>query len=212
MTPTEQLRGQTANGGPDPCRGKAGMASASPLFARVAARLAELVLISTGQAADRAFDAMHCPAPDGDVATWQPPVRPGHWAAFTFYGARAFEPLQSLYLARLHNHGPLPAAQAGAFRCTKVNASERARGFLAELGLPDIRVFAEQLGYYLGSPGEWRDVLANTSLGAQAAQVPARERDSLWSEHLAEVAALTERGPVWIEVPVIFAIGRRPER
>ena len=79
-----------------------------------------------------------------------------------------------------------------------------------DIGLVDITVHEEQLGYHLHDTKEWWELVWNSALRLWVDLVPAEKRDWFRSEHLAEVATLVTVDGLWLDVPVLFVKGRKP--
>ena len=89
------------------------------------------------------------------------------------------------------------------------NMLERLEG---DVGLVDVCVQPVQLGYHLRDVQEWWEVVWHSSLRLLAERAPKDQRERFQAEHLAEVASLINADGLKLDVPILIARGRVPER
>jgi len=152
--------------------------------------------------ADGSFDAVaggfaifFLPDMVAAVREWGRVTRAGGMVAFSVFGRTAFEPMISLYRARL-------GIDLDWHRTAE---PEICRDLLRQAGFDRIQVTAEQLGRTLGSPEEWWDVVSNMGTGAAVASLSLAGLKRFKRRHLAEVDH-----PSWLDIPVIFALAQKP--
>jgi hypothetical protein len=77
------------------------------------------------------------------------------------------------------------------------------------VGLRNIRVYSEQLGYTLQTANEWWDIVWNSGFRGLISQLPVPQLERFMSEHLTEVAAKFATQSLRLHVPTIFALGQK---
>ncbi len=141
---------------------------------------------------------------------WVRVAKPAGTVAFQGYGGTAFEPISTLYETRIRGYGVTLAAPTRPFSWQRLIEPGRYRALLAESGCEAIDVREEQLGYHLHSAEEWWDIVWNSGFRGPVAQLPAEDLARFKVEHLAEVAQLATEQGIWLDIPAIFAVGRKP--
>lgn len=145
--------------------------------------------------------------PQAAVREWVRVTRPGGSVNVATFGVQAFQPLAGLLQQAL-------AGLAGNVSATlpwaHLAAPETLRSLLEDAGLVDVEVHAEQLGYHLRDAQEWWEVVSHSGLRLMVEQVPKNRRERLQAEHLAQVVSLVNADGLWLDLPVLFARGRRP--
>jgi SAM-dependent methyltransferase len=145
--------------------------------------------------------------PRAALREWVRVTRPGGSVNVAVFAPQAFQPQLGLLQQRI--------AQYSSSRETPVSWGQVGRhealfALLQDAGLVDVTVQEEQLGYHLRDVQEWWEVVSHSALRLLVEQVPVAQRERLRLEHLAEVAALASADGLWLNVPVLFARGRKP--
>lgn len=115
------------------------------------------------------------------------------------------QPLGGLWAACLTRHGLTPWQAPFA----RLQDPATCRVLLTEAGLTDVQVIEEQLGDHVSPEARWRDIEA----GLEAAglhDLRPEERGALRAEHLVELRAQAGPEGLWLNVPVLFSLGRAP--
>lgn len=122
----------------------------------------------------------------------------------TFYDG-SFMPLIELFYNCIKKYGveiPVPAWK-------RISTEDKCAALLGSAGLTGIQVGTKQIGYYLGNPDEWWDVIWNGGFRTYLDRLSTGDLADFRKEHLAEVGkAATENG-IWLNVKVLFAIGTK---
>lgn len=141
---------------------------------------------------------------------WRRALKPGGAVALAGLGQNAFQPLAGLYDARIRSYGLKLADPTSHSPWQRIADAETCHDLLREAGFESVEVRAEQLGFFLQSPGEWWEVVSNSSLGEALSQLSPDQLAQFKVEHVAEICALASTGGnnIWLDVPVIFAVGR----
>lgn len=161
---------------------------------------------------DRYFDVVLCAAalffvPNilGALQEWHRVLAPGGWVGFSSFGPSFLQPLRGLWESRLQEYGLKPAA----LPTHRLESPAVCQELLGEAGFTQIEVRREQVGYHLKSAGErWEDIQAGLE-GKPFLQLNEVQRDQAKTAHLAEVTALATPEGIWVDVPAIYATGRR---
>ena len=161
---------------------------------------------------DTSFDALLCASalfflPDMPAALreWRRVLAPGGTLGFSSFGAGLLRPLGGLWAECLTRHGLVPWRPSFA----RLQDPATCRALLTDAGLVGVRVAEKQLGYHLSPEARWRDIEAGLEAGSLQALSP-EERASIRDEHLAELRAQAGPEGLWLDVPVLFTLGRAP--
>ncbi len=138
---------------------------------------------------------------------WIRVLKPGGRILFTCFGKESFQPLADMFIKQLAAYNALAPDQTVAAR--RLAEADQCRRLLAETGLGNVSVQAEQLGYHLKDETLWWDVVWNSGFRGLAERIPAEQRDAFKTEHLAEVRRLVTDKGLWLNVEVMFAAGTK---
>lgn len=160
---------------------------------------------------DGRFDAVVCSSAIYYMADFENALR--EWSrvlhargvlAFSTFGAGVLEPMSGLFDARIRAQGIVVPRPTPLYR---LNHAQACRDLLRSVGLTDVTVREQQLGYWIRSEEDWWNIVMNTGFQALVAKLEPEERDDFERAHKAEVRAhATERG-LWVDVPVLVACG-----
>jgi ubiquinone/menaquinone biosynthesis C-methylase UbiE len=162
---------------------------------------------------DNSFDAVLCCSSltymqdySSTLLEWKRVTKPGEKVAFTSYiYEKAFQPIAMMARDRLSKYGvPLP------YPNELIDTPDKCYDLLASVGLDCIIVSTEQFGYYLPNAHEWWDCAWHSPLGYQLHQLELAQINQFKSEHIQEIESLATSQGIWLDVPVIFAVGRKP--
>jgi len=132
-------------------------------------------------------------------------LAPGGQMGFSSFGPTFLQPLRDLWVARLRQYG-LAEAALPTHRLADLATCEQ---LLREAGFTEIEVKREQLGYTLpNAEARWADIVAGIE-GKPIMALSATQHEQIKAEHLAELAALSTAQGIWLDVPALFAFGRR---
>jgi ubiquinone/menaquinone biosynthesis C-methylase UbiE len=161
---------------------------------------------------DQAFDFVLCASsifflPDmvSAVAEWRRVLVPGGWVGVSTFGPELLQPWRARWEECLRRHG----LEVASIPTHRLADPDQCREVLTRAGLTDVRVYAEQLGYHLASPEErWSDILSGME-GASLRGLAPDQLAAIRNEHLAELRPLEGDRGLWLDVPALFAFGRR---
>ncbi len=141
---------------------------------------------------------------------WKRVVKPGGWVAFSGYGATAFEPLSSLFAARIREYGVKLPASPHPFSWQRLTDPAHCADLLHQAGCENVKVQTVQLGYYLPTAADWWDIVWGSGFRGPVAQLGGKQLRQFKAEHLAEVATLTTPRGIWLDIAAIVARGQKP--
>jgi ubiquinone/menaquinone biosynthesis C-methylase UbiE len=138
---------------------------------------------------------------------WVRVTRPGGSVNVAVFAPQVFQPQLGLLQQRIAQYSD---SRETSVAWNQLGRHEALSALLQDAGLVDVTVQEEQLGYHLRDAQEWWEVVWHSALRLLVEQVPVAQREHLRLEHLAEVAALASADGLWLNVPVLFARGRKP--
>lgn len=165
---------------------------------------------------DGSFDKVVCASgifflPDmlAGLKEWRRVAKPGGVVAFSSFGETAFNPMRERYANRIQNNYGVVLPPSRGFQ--RLNTIEKCQDLMqqAGFGLEDIEIRTEQLGYYLQNADEWWDIVWHTGFRHSVSQIAPERLEQFKTEHLAEIGTLATGKGIWLDVPVIFALGRK---
>ena len=142
---------------------------------------------------------------DSQLAHIAAAVKPKGQVAISSFQEDYFGPLRELMATRLFSYGVQMPPQTWKRIATETGC----RALFAQAGLRDVRVEAKNVGYFLPSADEWWDVIWNAGFRRLVGQLAPAEQERFRREHLEEVAALATTEGIWLDVGVLFTIGRK---
>jgi ubiquinone/menaquinone biosynthesis C-methylase UbiE len=133
-------------------------------------------------------------------------VKPGGLVAISGFCESYFLPQRELMVQRLQTYG----AQMPLQNWKRIAHEAGCRELFARAGLDDVRVEQRNVGYYLDGADEWWDVIWNAGYRRLVNQLPPPDLERFKKEHLQEIDALRTSEGLWLDVGVLFTIGRVP--
>lgn len=163
---------------------------------------------------NNSFDKVICASgifflPDmlSGLRDWLRVTKPDGVVAFSSFGESAFNPMREMYATRIQSYGvELPTPRG----IQRLNTTEKCSDLMQEAGFVDLDIHQEQLGYYLSDVDDWWDILLHTGFRHSLSQLEPDKLEQFKIEHLAEVDKLATDKGIWLDVPDLFAIGRKP--
>ena len=143
---------------------------------------------------------------DSQLAHIVEAVRPGGQVAISGFQENYFHPLKDLMVARLEKYGVQMPPQTWKRIATKEGCVELFRN----AGLRDVRVVPDNVGYFLDNAEEWWEVIWNAGFRRMVSQLSPADQERFRREHLEEVAGLATSKGIWLDVGVLFTLGRIP--
>jgi ubiquinone/menaquinone biosynthesis C-methylase UbiE len=133
-------------------------------------------------------------------------VKPGGRIMISNFQESYFHPLKDLMTKRLEIYGVQMPPQIWK----RIANEAGCRQLFEKAGLTDIRVEQKNVGYYLDNAGQWWDIVWNAGYRRMVARLSAEDQERFKREHLQEVEALRTKKGIWLDVGVLYTIGRKP--
>ncbi|MBA2750200.1 MAG: class I SAM-dependent methyltransferase [Tatlockia sp.] len=165
---------------------------------------------------DESFDKVVCasgifflPNMLAGLQEWLRVTKPGGVVAFSSFGETAFNPMREMYANRIQNNYGVSLPPSRGFQ--RLNTMQKCQDLMQQAGfcLKDVEIHTEQLGYYLQNVDEWWDIVWHTGFRHSVSQIVPERLEQFKTEHLAEVGELVTDKGIWLDVPVIFAVGKK---
>jgi ubiquinone/menaquinone biosynthesis C-methylase UbiE len=134
-------------------------------------------------------------------------VKPGGRVMISNFQESYFQPLKDLFMDRLAAYGVQNPPQAWKRIANKAGCRE----LFEKAGLTNIRVEQKNVGYYLESAEEWWDIVWNAGFRRLVAQLSVQDQERFRREHLEEIGALRTKDGIWLDVGVLYTIGKKAE-
>ena len=143
---------------------------------------------------------------DAQLAHIAEAVRPGGQVAISGFQESYFHPLKDLFVSRLEHYGVKMPPQTWK----RIASEQGCLDLFRKAGMRDIRVMPENVGYFLENAGAWWEIVWNAGFRRLVAQLSPADQERFRREHLDEVSALSTNQGIWLDVGVLFTIGRKP--
>jgi ubiquinone/menaquinone biosynthesis C-methylase UbiE len=167
---------------------------------------------------DESFDKVVCasgifflPEMLAGLKEWRRVTKRGGVVAFSSFGETAFNPMRELYANRIQNNYGVVLPPSRGFQ--RLNTIQKCQDLMQQAGfeLKNIEIHTEQLGYYLQNVDQWWDIVWHTGFRHSVEQIQPERLEQFKTEHLAEVGELATAKGIWLDVPVIFALGKKSD-
>ena len=132
-------------------------------------------------------------------------VKPGGRVMISNFQESYFHPLKDLFINRLATYGVQNPPQAWK----RIAHEAGCRQLFEAAGLTNIRVEQKNVGYNLGSAGEWWDIVWNAGFRRLVAQLSQKDQERFKREHLEEVGTLRTDKGIWLDVGVLYTVGTK---
>ena len=152
-----------------------------------------------------AFGVFFLPDMLAALRHWQQVLKAGAPIIFTSFTENSFAPMIDDFFARFKD---ITGEDPSGFR--RLFTEDACHDLLSEAGYEDIEVRTESLGYHLRNADEWWEIVWNTAMRGPVMQLPADKLATFRAEHLAAVRQLETDKGLWLNIEVIFSIGRCP--
>jgi ubiquinone/menaquinone biosynthesis C-methylase UbiE len=132
-------------------------------------------------------------------------VKAGGKIILSTFNDGSFVPLIELFYNCIQRYGveiPVPSWK-------RISTEDKCASLLGSVGLTEIQVETKEIGYYLGNPDEWWDVIWNGGFRRYLNGLSSRGLAEFRKEHHAEVGKAATGKGVWLDVKVMYAIGTK---
>jgi ubiquinone/menaquinone biosynthesis C-methylase UbiE len=133
-------------------------------------------------------------------------VKPGGRIMISNFQESYFHPLKDLMTKRLETYGVQMPPQTWKRIANEAGCMQ----LFEKAGLTDILVEQKNVGYYLDNTDQWWDIVWNAGYRRMVARLSAEDQERFKREHLQEVETLRTKKGIWLDVGVLYTIGRKP--
>ncbi len=117
----------------------------------------------------------------------------------------SFMPMIELFCDCIQRYGvekPVPSWK-------RISTKDKCLAVLESASLSDVKIVKKNIGYYLGNPDEWWNVLWNGGFRRYINQLSSPDLVEFRKEHLAEVWSSANENGIWLDVKVLYALGSK---
>ncbi len=157
---------------------------------------------STFDAACCAFGLFFLPDMENGLTCISRVLKPGAKLGITSFTPTLMMPLRKLLIDRIKGYG----VEEPKLSWMRLDSPDKISGILSGAGYREIDVQSRQMGYFLKSGMEWRDVLWNSGYRGLFSGLSEQEVTRFMDEHLREVDNVADEQGIWLEVEVLFAV------
>jgi ubiquinone/menaquinone biosynthesis C-methylase UbiE len=161
---------------------------------------------------DRHFDAATCAFAiffvkdmEGQIRHISEKVKTGGKIILSFFNRGSFMPSMKLFHDRLERYG----FERSVPPWESIGTEDKCLSLLRKAGLSDAKIVKKEIGYFLGNPDEWWDVLWNGGARRYIDGISPRDIEDFREEHLAEVWQHATDDGLWLDVKVLYAMGTK---
>lgn len=157
---------------------------------------------------DNSFDAACCafglfflPDMENGLKCVSRVLKPGGKLAITSFTPSLMMPLRGMLLDGIKKYGVEPSPLSWM----RLDSPDKINDLMSKGGFVNIHIQSKQMGYYLKSSQQWRDILWNSGHRGLLSQLPVENLKQFISEHLKEVDGVADDNGIWLEVEVLLA-------
>lgn len=131
-------------------------------------------------------------------------VKPGGKVAISCFYDTAFLPLSDLFFRHLEEFG----IEKPPVGWKKISTEEKSISLFTSANLSDIRVERKNMGYYLRNANDWWDVIWFAGCRGLVNQLAPDNLEKFKQIHLQEIQNLATQEGIWLDVEVLFTVGK----
>ncbi|MCK4706084.1 MAG: methyltransferase type 11, partial [Gammaproteobacteria bacterium] len=132
-------------------------------------------------------------------------VKPGGKIAITSFTEDAFSPMADIFIQRYETTG----RQVPALSWKRLASEELLREQFNAVGITNVSVHHEPLGYQMTDAQMWWDVVWNAGWRGLLNQLSGEEQKQFELEHREEISELLGEEGVWFDTGVLVGVGER---
>lgn len=133
-------------------------------------------------------------------------VRPGGAIGISSFTGEVMEPLSGAFIASIRRYG----VEVPPLSWKRLDDAAKHRALYAAAGIETVDTGTEQLGYWLTGFDEWWEVLNFSGYRGLLNQLSADDLTRFKQEHRSDIEALATGSGLWLNVPVLISVGRKP--
>lgn len=130
-------------------------------------------------------------------------VKPGGTIAICNFQEDYFSPLRDVMVKRLIKYNVQQPPQTWK----RIATDAGCRDLFEKAGMQHIKVEQKNMGYFLASEKEWWNVIWNAGFRRMVSQLQPSDLERFRQEHMEEVAALTTKDGIWLDIGVLYTTG-----
>ncbi len=156
---------------------------------------------NTFDAACCAFGLFFLPNMENGFTCISKVLKPGGKIAITSFTPTLMMPLRKMLIDRIKGYG----VEEPKLSWMQLDSPDKISKLMSNAGCQDIHIQSRQMGYYLKSSLEWRDVLWNSGYRGLFSGLSEEDLKRFMNEHLKEVEGVADENGIWLEVEVLLA-------
>ncbi len=133
-------------------------------------------------------------------------VKPGGKLAISTFTGEAFSPMADIFIRHFEETG----RQVPSLSWKRLSTHELIQEQFNAVGIDDIKIHHEPLGYQMTSADMWWDVVWNAGWRSLLNMMSEEEQQQFKTHHMKEIEALLGDEGVWFNTEVLIAIGSLP--
>jgi len=134
-------------------------------------------------------------------------VRPGGVIGMTSFTGAVMEPLSTAFIERIQRYG----VEIPPLSWKRLDEVEKHRALYSAADIDVVETKTVQVGYDLAGFDEWWDILWFSGFRGLLNQLSADGLAQFRREHQAEIEGLSVGAGIWLDVPVLVSVGRKPQ-
>lgn len=132
-------------------------------------------------------------------------VKPGGKIALSSFTGEAFSPMADLFIQRYEATG----REVPALSWKRLATNELIKEQFDAVGISDVSIHHEPLGYHMTSADMWWDVVWNAGWRSLLNQMSETEQMEFKDVHMQEIAELIGDDGVWFNTEVLISVGQK---
>ena len=116
------------------------------------------------------------------------------------------QPCMNLFHERLKKFGVNVPSEIPSHRLIKM---EQCNELFKKVGLKEIAITQEQHGFFIKKPENWWELINGAGSSGYIQSIPKKKLDDFKKEHFSEINNLATKQGIWIEVGVIYTLGKK---
>lgn len=133
-------------------------------------------------------------------------VRPGGKLAISTFTGEAFSPMADIFIRHFEETG----REVPSLSWKRLSTHELIREQFNAVGIDEVKIHHEPLGYQMTSAEMWWDVVWNAGWRSLLNMMPEDEQQHFKSRHMHEIKTLVGKHGVWFNTEVLIAVGTLP--
>lgn len=133
-------------------------------------------------------------------------VKPGGKIAICNFGEDYFNPLRSLMMTRLNTYD----VQFPPQTWKRIAHESGCKELFEKAGIQSVRTESKNMGYFLSDENDWWKIIWNAGFRRLVSQLELSDLERFTSDHMQEIAALSTKDGIWLDIDVLYTTGFVP--